>query len=144
MMKKNLFVLMLSTFVLTNVQQSYAIKGNEVDENENEKKSSRVRSLLKPKSEVTKKSKRIIKVPKAVLTPAAREHWEEKIEQKPTKYANYEIEGSTLWVLLKKKVWTPAGPLTPAARQIWEEKIERKPEKYADYKFKGSTLFHYE
>ena len=79
MMKKNLFVLMLSAFVLTNAHPSYAVKP---DGNEDSSSSSH-----SPKKKW---------VPQTPMRPKKLVEWEKKIEENPTKYGDYEIRGKIL------------------------------------------------
>ena len=82
MMKKNLFVLMISTFVLTNVQTSYAM---ELCENEDNSSSQEPR-----KKRWT---------PQGPMTSERLADWEKKIEKNPSKYAEYKVLGFDLWRL---------------------------------------------
>lgn len=87
---------MISTFVLTNAQPSYATKSSEVIDEE-EKKASRVQSLLKPKLEFQKKSKKAVWIPSAPMKADLVQMWVRKINEKPWKYSQYMVEGNTLW-----------------------------------------------
>lgn len=144
-MKKNLFVLALSAFVLTNAQSSYAIKCNEVDENE--KKTSRVRSLLKPKPEFTKESTMKIWVPSAPMKPEQVRLWIKKINKKPLKYERYKVEDNTLWERVRPKPQStkesrvPSAPMKPDVREAWRKMIDKKAWKYKEFQFVGDILW---
>lgn len=84
-MKKNLFVLMLSAFVLMNAQQSYAME--ELNDNEN-------RSSL-PTPSLSKKTREKKWIPQAPMKESDLGGWIKRSSRFPWEYR---IVGNTLWI----------------------------------------------
>ena len=84
-MKKNLFVLMLSTFVLTNAQQSYAMQPEE-NENSSSRKQLNTGKWV-PQAPVRSEGGLIL--------------WEKKAQKYPQKY---KVEGRILFIYQYSKI----------------------------------------